>query len=104
LENKTQSTSDGQAIVINGVSHPITLNPEPVNSEVLRLSPSSRDLQPIATITHKATIQLDLKAERLAKASQNLKLSREKEEREKESKKLVLPFRSASLLGSTDTI
>lgn len=78
--------------MINGVSHPLTLNPEPANSEVLRLSPSSRDLQSIATITHKASITTDLKAERLAKASQNLKLSREKEEREKESKKLVFLF------------
>ncbi|GAA6011143.1 hypothetical protein JCM11491_006739 [Sporobolomyces phaffii] len=78
------------AIVIDGVAHLLELNPEPPHSEILRVSPSSRDLEPIATISHRAVSKTDSKAERMAKASLNLKASREKEEREKESKKAVL--------------
>jgi hypothetical protein len=76
--------------VIDGVSHPLDLHPEPPNSEILRIDSATRDLQPIATISHRAALKVDTKADRMAKASLNLKASRAKEEREKESKKSVV--------------
>ncbi|BGP18550.1 hypothetical protein JCM10213v2_006616 [Rhodosporidiobolus nylandii] len=76
------------ALVVNGVSHPLALHPEPPHTELVRLPVSSRELQPIATLTHKASIKPGLKT--LDKVAQSLRENRELAEKEREGKRAVL--------------
>ncbi|GAA6061973.1 hypothetical protein JCM10212_005217 [Sporobolomyces blumeae] len=92
------------AFVLDGHAHVLSVNPEPPHSEVHRISPTSRSLEPIATITHRATIKTGAGAENLSKlerASQNLKKKREEAEREKEGRKAILLDSAPSLARSS---
>ncbi|GAA6046947.1 hypothetical protein JCM3770_003444 [Rhodotorula araucariae] len=76
------------AFVVKGVSLPLSLHPEAPNTELVRLSSSSRDLQPIAAVTHRATIQHS-KAD-LEKAGQRARENRQLAEKEKGTRRAVL--------------
>jgi len=64
------------------------VHPEAPNTELVRLSSSSRDLQPIAAVTHRANVQ-HTKAD-LDKAGQRARENRELAEKEKDSRRCVL--------------
>ncbi|GAA5891186.1 hypothetical protein JCM8208_002532 [Rhodotorula glutinis] len=76
------------AFVVNGVRHALSVHPEAPNTELVRLSSSSRDLQPIAAVTHRANVQ-HTKAD-LDKAGQRARENRELAEKEKDSRRAVL--------------
>ncbi|GAA5969414.1 hypothetical protein JCM11641_008108 [Rhodosporidiobolus odoratus] len=75
------------SLTVSGVAHPLSLNPEPQHSEVVRLQTASRELQPIATITHKASIK---PIRSLDQIGQTLRENRALAEKEREGKRAVL--------------
>ncbi|GAA5940613.1 uncharacterized protein JCM15063_006305 [Sporobolomyces koalae] len=85
-------------LVIDGARYPLEMHKVSQPTDVCHLTQNSRDVHTLARLTHRATLatsQADgreavTKAERMAKASLNLKLKREQELRDKESKKAVL--------------
>ncbi|KPV73642.1 uncharacterized protein RHOBADRAFT_45603 [Rhodotorula graminis WP1] len=76
------------AFIVNGVRHALSVHPEAPNTELVRLSSSSRDMQPIAAVTHRANVQHS-KAD-LDKAGQRARENRELAEKEKDSRRAVL--------------
>ncbi|GAA5854634.1 hypothetical protein JCM9279_001128 [Rhodotorula babjevae] len=76
------------AFVVSGVRHALSVHPEAPNTELIRLSSSSRDPQPIAAVTHRANVQ-HTKAD-LDKAGQRARENRELAEKEKDSRRAVL--------------
>ncbi|KAL8284146.1 hypothetical protein RQP46_004895 [Phenoliferia psychrophenolica] len=77
---------DAPAFVVNGVSYPLNLSSEPAHSELVRVASSSRDLEPIAHVSHKASLKPGFNKGALEKVSQSLRGNREIAEREREGK------------------
>ncbi|KAK4705819.1 hypothetical protein P7C70_g389, partial [Phenoliferia sp. Uapishka_3] len=86
---------DSPAFLINGVSYPINLSPEAAHSELVRSSRSSRDLEPITTVSHKASFKPGFNKGALEKVSLSLRENREIAEREREGKRYICILLSA---------
>ncbi|GAA6000703.1 uncharacterized protein JCM10292_000553 [Rhodotorula paludigena] len=76
------------ALLVNGVPHPLSLHPEAPHTELVRLTPASRDLNTVAAVTHKGSVQHS-KAD-LEKAAHRARENRELAEKEKDSRRAVL--------------
>ncbi|KAI5480048.1 hypothetical protein MNV49_002013 [Pseudohyphozyma bogoriensis] len=80
-----------QSFIINGVSYPLNLAPEPPHTELVRQNPATRALEPVASVTHKASFKPGgaNKAD-LEKAGQHARTHREQAEKEREGRRAVL--------------
>lgn len=76
---------------MNGVSYPLNLSPEPAHTEVVCLSPDSRNLVPIALLSHKASLKPGVHTGALAKVSLSLRENREQTEKDREGRWYALP-------------
>lgn len=74
-----------QVLVVGGISHPLSVVPEAADTTLVRLSSASRDLVPVANISHRATVQH--RPADLDKAGQRARENREQVERAKEARK-----------------
>ncbi|KAJ8293020.1 hypothetical protein OF846_003736 [Rhodotorula toruloides] len=76
------------SLVVGGVSHALNLHPEAPDTELVRLSTASRQLEPVATIAQKGSVKHGLAD--LEKAGQRARENREQAEKEKEGRRAVL--------------
>ncbi|BGP26446.1 proteophosphoglycan ppg4 [Rhodotorula toruloides] len=75
-------------LVIGGISHALNMHPEAPDTELVRLSSASRQLEPVATIMQKGSVKHGLAD--LEKAGQRARENREQAEKEKEGRRAVL--------------
>lgn len=78
-----------QAFVVNGVSYPLNLSSEPVHSELVRVSPSSNNIQAVAAVSHKANVKPGSNKGAFEKVGLSLRGNRQLAEKEREGKRCV---------------
>lgn len=90
--------SGGKSLTIGQISHPLSVVPEAPDTTLVRLSSASRDLVPVAHVSHRVTVKH--RPADLDKAGQRARENRELVEKEKEARRAVLLEEAPPLNGS----